>query len=129
MWKTAFKKIWSSRPYHIKFFEGCLPQILLGPFEKSRYFTGIYFQEYTKVNKNLPMFLRLKKMLIQAQPSQLRWIGSFFPNKTILRKLNSNVSRIITFWKFQKHFSRIIHNKAMFWVFISVKLTKIREIR
>ena len=119
----------ASRPYYIKFFKGCLPQILLGPFKKSGYFTGIYFHEYTKVNKNLPMFLRLKKMLIQAQPSQLRWTGSFFPNNTILRKLNSNISRIISFWKFQKHFSRIIHNKAMFCVFISVKLTKIRGIR
>ena len=27
LWKTAF-----SRPYPIKFFKGCLPQILLGPF-------------------------------------------------------------------------------------------------
>ena len=37
LWKTAFKKfdgIWSalSRPYSFKFFKGCLPQILLGPF-------------------------------------------------------------------------------------------------
>ena len=33
LWKTAFKKfeaIWSA--YHFKFFKGCLPQILLGPF-------------------------------------------------------------------------------------------------
>ena len=32
-----FLKVWSdivclSRPYHFKFFQGCLPQILLGPF-------------------------------------------------------------------------------------------------
>ena len=42
LWKTAFKKfevIWSAsdmvclnRPYHFKFFKGCLPQIPLGPF-------------------------------------------------------------------------------------------------
>ena len=36
LWKTAFKQfeeIWStwSRPYPFKYFEGCLPQILLGP--------------------------------------------------------------------------------------------------
>ena len=35
--KTAFRKIQSDRvcldrPYHFKFFKGCLPQILLGPF-------------------------------------------------------------------------------------------------
>ena len=33
-WKTAFKKsevIWSNRPYHFKYFKGCLPEILLGP--------------------------------------------------------------------------------------------------
>ena len=41
LWKTAFKKfegIWSalwstlSRPYPFKYFKGCLPHILLGPF-------------------------------------------------------------------------------------------------
>ena len=36
LWKTAFKKsegLWSalSRPYPIKCFKECLPQILLGP--------------------------------------------------------------------------------------------------
>ena len=35
--ETAFKKFegaWSasSRPYHFKYFKGCLPQILFGPF-------------------------------------------------------------------------------------------------
>ena len=30
MWKAAFRKF--GRPYHFKFFKGCLPQILLGPF-------------------------------------------------------------------------------------------------
>ena len=32
---TAFQKlkmIWSSRPHHFKFFKGCLPSTLLGPF-------------------------------------------------------------------------------------------------
>ena len=28
--KIAFKTL--GRPYHFKFFKGCLPQILLGPF-------------------------------------------------------------------------------------------------
>ena len=33
LWKTAFKKIEvMNRPYHFKFFKGCLPQISLGPF-------------------------------------------------------------------------------------------------
>ena len=37
MWKRAFKKIWSDmvclgRPHQFKFFKGCFPQILLGPF-------------------------------------------------------------------------------------------------
>ena len=37
MWKTAFEKLWIDmislgRPYHFKFFKGCLPRILLGPF-------------------------------------------------------------------------------------------------
>ena len=36
LWKTAFKKfevmVCLSRPYHFKFFKGCLPQILLSPF-------------------------------------------------------------------------------------------------
>ena len=37
LWKTTFKKfegVWSacSKPYPFKFFKGCLPQILLGPF-------------------------------------------------------------------------------------------------
>ena len=32
MLKTAFKKFEVGRPYHFKFFKGCLPQILLGPF-------------------------------------------------------------------------------------------------
>ena len=36
-WKTAFKKFegaWSalSKPHPLKFFKGCLPQSLLGPF-------------------------------------------------------------------------------------------------
>ena len=31
LWKTAFK-FCLSRPYPFKFFKGCLPQILLGPF-------------------------------------------------------------------------------------------------
>ena len=36
MWKTAFKKfegVWSALGFYpLKFFKGCLPQILLGPF-------------------------------------------------------------------------------------------------
>ena len=32
LWKTVFKKFEVSRPYHFKFFKGCLLQILLGPF-------------------------------------------------------------------------------------------------
>ena len=37
LWKTAFKKFEGvssalGRPYPFKFFKGCLPQILLGPF-------------------------------------------------------------------------------------------------
>ena len=34
LWKTAFKKfevIWSAS-YHLRFFKGCLPQILFGTF-------------------------------------------------------------------------------------------------
>ena len=32
MWKTAFKKLEGFLPYPFKFFKGCLPQILFGPF-------------------------------------------------------------------------------------------------
>ena len=35
LWKTAFKNLKEyalGRPYTFKFFEGCLSQILLGPF-------------------------------------------------------------------------------------------------
>ena len=34
LWKATFKKsvVCLARPYHFKFFKGCLPQILLGPF-------------------------------------------------------------------------------------------------
>ena len=32
MWKRAFKKKSQGRPYHCKFFKGCLPQILLRHF-------------------------------------------------------------------------------------------------
>ena len=35
LWKTAFKKfekVWSAQAYSFKFFKGCLPHILLGPF-------------------------------------------------------------------------------------------------
>ena len=34
LWKIDFKKPYH-RPYHFKFFKGCLPQVLLGPFLKS----------------------------------------------------------------------------------------------
>ena len=31
MWKTAFKIFWRDKAYPLKFFKGCLPQILLDP--------------------------------------------------------------------------------------------------
>ena len=35
MEQLKFVEDWQSRPYHFKFFKGCLPQILLGPFLNS----------------------------------------------------------------------------------------------
>ena len=35
MEQLKFVEDWLSRPYHFKFFKGCLPQILLGPFLNS----------------------------------------------------------------------------------------------
>ena len=32
LWKIWSNLVYLSRPYHFKFFKGCLPQILLGPF-------------------------------------------------------------------------------------------------
>ena len=32
VFKNGLSKVCGSRPYHFKFFKGCLPQILLGPF-------------------------------------------------------------------------------------------------
>ena len=47
LWKTAFKKfegVWStsSRPNPLKFFKGCLPQILLGLFLNTLFFMPRY---------------------------------------------------------------------------------------
>ena len=52
LWKTAIKKLegpWSalSRPYPVKFFKGCLPQILLGLFLNAcfKYFVNLGFSK------------------------------------------------------------------------------------
>ena len=49
LWKIAFKKF--GRPYHFKFFKGCLPQILLGLFLNT--LSRIFFLENDSNTKNL----------------------------------------------------------------------------
>ena len=41
--------IWVSRPYHFKFFKGCLPQILLGPFLNTLTHIVIFFRRHCKM--------------------------------------------------------------------------------
>ena len=70
MWKTAFQKfavIWSAcRPYHCRFFKGCLPQILLGPFMNTltQFFSPLDMQNSkTPAHKIVRHFHQKKKEL------------------------------------------------------------------
>ena len=55
--EDSLKKVWSDiiclgRPYHFKFFKGCLPQILLDPFLNT--LTHLWFQIYITLQDNCP---------------------------------------------------------------------------
>ena len=65
-WRQPWK-IWSdivclSRPYHFKFFKGCLPQILLGSFFNT--LTQIIFQVYL-ISADQVVFIRTARKLLK----------------------------------------------------------------
>ena len=73
--------IWVSRPYHFKFFKGCLPQILLGPFLNTLTHIVIFFRRHFAKcwSKKWEVLYMLTTYIKNAEPSSHVVLNNYSP--------------------------------------------------
>ena len=76
LWNIWTDMVCVGRPYHVKYFKGCLPQILLGSFMNTLIQMSLLFQVHILKNlkvKDLGRVARVSKKAYKATESEELW--------------------------------------------------------